>query len=100
MPFDYYYAKRANISLLDEQIRALAFAAGRGYAGSEWLDPSITLEPGKSLVLHWGRALTGTQETQVSDVVVAHDSAELTGEREAEPCHGGCGHRRVARIQG
>jgi hypothetical protein len=73
MPFDYYYAKRANLMLLDEQVKALSFAAGRGYAGSEWLHPSLTPETGKSLVLHWGRALTATQETEVGIFVAAHE---------------------------
>lgn len=99
MPFDYYYAKRANLSLLDEQIRALAFAAGRGYAGSEWLDPSITPVPGESLVLHWGRALTSTQETQVGDIVVAHDAVELTAEQEAGQAKAAADTAELARIQ-
>jgi hypothetical protein len=78
MPYEYYYAKRANIELLDEQIWALPFAAGRYYSGSAWLDPSITPEAGKSLRLTWGRELTETQEVTVNDVVVAHDASQKT----------------------
>jgi hypothetical protein len=81
MAFDYWFAKRANIALLDEQITALPWSAGRGFAGSAWLDPSITPEAGKSLRCSFGRALTTAQEGELTGVVTTHDSTAQTQEQ-------------------